>query len=182
MTLHSWQQNQYYITKKLGENVAIKVLILGWQKWQNPAFLTKFLTKSAFFDERKMTFWRQNLLKPTDIASSCFLTVGIKESCVSESSWRQVAWLGIAKRVIWWAAAYWQPHWWHRMAQVFCPCVLVFGRGLSFSVLLSAVLNSCISEASIHLVDLWIWDILIIGTNIFCHVIDIQVNWWANMQ
>jgi len=51
MTLHSSQQTQDYITKKLSNSVAIKVLILSWQKWQNPAFLTKFLTKSAFFDE-----------------------------------------------------------------------------------------------------------------------------------
>jgi len=32
VTLHFWQQNQTYITKKLGKNVAIKVFILGWQK------------------------------------------------------------------------------------------------------------------------------------------------------
>jgi len=52
MTLHFWQQTQNFITKKLDENVAIKVLILGWQKVQNPAFFMK----SAFFDERKMKY------------------------------------------------------------------------------------------------------------------------------
>jgi len=45
-----------YATRKLGEDIAMEVLILCWQKWQNPAFLTKFLTKSAFLDKRKMTF------------------------------------------------------------------------------------------------------------------------------
>jgi len=30
--------------------------IMNRKKWQNPGFLTKFLTKSAFFAERKMTF------------------------------------------------------------------------------------------------------------------------------
>jgi len=48
--------NSELITKKLGENITIKVLIFRWQKWQNPAFLTKFLKKSVFFDKRKMTF------------------------------------------------------------------------------------------------------------------------------
>jgi len=38
MTPHLWQQTQNYITKRLGENVAIKILTLGWQKWQNAAF------------------------------------------------------------------------------------------------------------------------------------------------
>ena len=56
MTPHFWQQTQKYITKKLRKIIAIKVHIFGWQKWQNPAFLTKFLTKSSFFDEQKMTF------------------------------------------------------------------------------------------------------------------------------
>jgi len=31
MTQHFWQQTQNDITKKLGEHVAIKVLIFGWQ-------------------------------------------------------------------------------------------------------------------------------------------------------
>ena len=55
MTPHFWQQTQNYITTTLGENVAIEVLILGWQKWQNPAFFTIILMKCAFFDKRKMT-------------------------------------------------------------------------------------------------------------------------------
>jgi len=48
MTPHFRQQTQTYITKISGENIAIKVLVLGWQKWQTSAFLTKFLTKSVF--------------------------------------------------------------------------------------------------------------------------------------
>jgi len=32
MTPQFWQQTQNYIAKKFGENVAIKVLIEGWQK------------------------------------------------------------------------------------------------------------------------------------------------------
>jgi len=46
-TPHFWQQTQNYI-KKLDKNAAIKVLIVGWQKWQNPVFKDFFLTKSAF--------------------------------------------------------------------------------------------------------------------------------------
>ena len=56
MTPHFWQQTQNYITKKLGENVAIKILMLGWQKGHKPAFLTNIFTKSAFFEDRIMTF------------------------------------------------------------------------------------------------------------------------------
>jgi len=55
MTPHFYQQTQNYITKKLRKNVAIIVLILGWQKWQNAAFLTKsvFLTNECEILEEK---------------------------------------------------------------------------------------------------------------------------------
>jgi len=53
ITPHFWQQTVNYITKKLRGNVAIKVLILGWQEWQNPASLTKIFTKSAFLTNEK---------------------------------------------------------------------------------------------------------------------------------
>jgi len=46
-TPHSWWQKRLYITWKLDENVAY----YEEQKCQNPGFLTKY----AFFGERKMT-------------------------------------------------------------------------------------------------------------------------------
>ena len=41
MTPHFWQQTQNYITKNLGENVAINVLVFGWQE----------VAKSSIIDE-----------------------------------------------------------------------------------------------------------------------------------
>jgi len=56
MTLQSQQWTQNYNPKKLGENVAIKAFILGWQKWQNQEFLTKLLAKSAILTNEKWHF------------------------------------------------------------------------------------------------------------------------------
>jgi len=39
--------------KSVNDHVEI---IMNRRKWQNPGFFTQFLTKSACFDERKMTF------------------------------------------------------------------------------------------------------------------------------
>jgi len=62
MTGHFWQQTQSCITKKSDENVAIKVYIV-LVKWQNPAFLTNILMKSALIDERTMTFLATELFE-----------------------------------------------------------------------------------------------------------------------
>ena len=47
MTPYSWQQTENCITRELGENVAVKVLILVMASF-------RILTKSASFGERKM--------------------------------------------------------------------------------------------------------------------------------
>lgn len=60
----SWQQTQNYIT--LGENVAVKVLIVEMTKMAKSRMC---LTKSALSDERKIAFWRQYHLEPIHVLS-----------------------------------------------------------------------------------------------------------------
>jgi len=74
MTPHFWQQTDNYITEKLGKNVAIKVLIPGWR---NPAFLTKFLTKSVFWWRNYIDYpfmWCQNFI-------CMFFRFALKHAC-----------------------------------------------------------------------------------------------------
>ena len=66
MSRHFWQQTQKYITKTSGKNIAIKVLILGWQKWQNLAFLMKY----AFFDRTNNDIFGSKFLSSLNIFCS----------------------------------------------------------------------------------------------------------------
>ena len=56
MIPHSWQQTENHIAWKLGENVAIHVLIWNGKTLQDLGFLTKFLMKSAFLTNERWHF------------------------------------------------------------------------------------------------------------------------------
>jgi len=61
MTLHSWQQTKNSVTRKFGENVAIKVLLL--EMAESRIFYELFY--DILFNERKLAFMAQNLLELT---------------------------------------------------------------------------------------------------------------------
>ena len=56
MTRHFWQQTQNCITKKSDENVAIKVLILGWQNGRIQHFWLNFWRNLCFWGTKNEFF------------------------------------------------------------------------------------------------------------------------------
>jgi len=47
------------------------------KNWRNSEFVAKFLTKFALSDERKMAFWRQNPLEPSNNDANFQVTLDV---------------------------------------------------------------------------------------------------------